>query len=366
MAEPDKVCATRETAPKQRALLRMAKTALLLLTLLLLAWFFALDHDDIMDELIQDVIFAVVVLVSLLITLRFVSMIVGYYFIRKVIGHQDTDQGTHTIAKCKPMSRSFQKKRAHVVILLHGFVSSPMIFDQLIEELDQNSIDYQAPLIYGFGINRFSLLFTLTEDEWIRQVTELYDVLATQYEHISVIGHSLGGILACYLAQIRPVHHLVLAAPAIFPASTQRVHSYLSRSVFWAYLLQWALPLVPMVKRRNRARTLDVLDDQAAQKYYLYPVAPTRGVFNILKLQSKLDLSSLNCATFDLICGRQDLTVDCGLIQNYLQKNGIVHRLHSMDYTGHNPFIDNDRELVSWIVVYILNDELSWPPNDCY
>lgn len=346
-----------------RIVRRSAKTLFLFCFLVGLVWFFSLEHNNEIDRFIQNTIFVIGVFTAIIVLLRFLSMSVGFYRIRKMLEKEDSDTTTQTIEKCKPLYKSFHKKKDHVVILLHGFVSSPMIFDGLIAELEENKIDYQAPLIYGFGVNRFSLLFMLTEDEWIRQITELYDVLDTQYDNISVVGHSLGALLASFLAQERPVKHLVLAAPAIFPARSQRVQSYFAKSTFWPKVLPWIFPLLPMVKRKDRIKTLDVLDDEAAVKYYLYPVAPTRGVFNILKLQARLDVSKMSYETLDLIYGNHDLTVDGMHIEKYFKENEVIHRLHRLDYTGHNPFIDKDRELVSWVVIYILQNELSWPPT---
>ncbi|MCD6535106.1 MAG: alpha/beta fold hydrolase [Deltaproteobacteria bacterium] len=341
---------------------QVLKTMAALLAIFALACFFSFEQSDATDEIIQKVLLVLLLSGLGLVLIRLYSIFMGFRQIRKVIGTQNSDAVTFILDKCKPLHRSFHEKKEHVVILLHGFISSPMIFDELIKELDENEVDYQAPLIYGFGVNRIQLLFTLSEDEWVRQVTELYDVLDTQYKNISVIGHSLGGLLALYLSQIRPVKHLILAAPAIFPSNTQKIHRYLAKSVFLAKVIPWIIPLLPMKKQKNRSGAVDVLDEQAAKKYYLYPVAPTRGVFNILRLQSKLDLKKANYQTLDLFYGTQDLAVDGEKVWEYLQKNNLLHRVHRFDHTGHNPFIDNDKELTGWIVIYILNDELQWPP----
>ena len=338
------------------------KTLVVLLVISVLICFFLLEHGDTTDKIIQNILLLFLFLGLCSVIIRLYSIFMGFHQIQKVIGTQNSDAVTFILDKCKPLHRSFHEKKEHVVILLHGFISSPMIFDELIKELDENEVDYQAPLIYGFGVNRIKLLFTLSEDEWVRQVTELYDVLDTQYKNISVIGHSLGGLLALYLSQIRPVKHLILAAPAIFPSNTQKIHRYLAKSVFLAKVIPWIIPLLPMKKSKNRSGVVDVLDEQAAKKYYLYPVAPTRGVFNILKLQSKLDLKKASYQTLDLFYGTQDLAVDGEKVWEYLQNSDLLHRVHRFDHTGHNPFIDNDKELTGWIVMYILNDELQWPP----
>ncbi len=344
----------------ERIILRIVlKTIVFFLAIYLAAYFFFLEHNDLIDEMIQKVILCILVLILIAIAIRIYSLVMGFRSIRKKFGSHVTDKVTNIMDTCKPLHRSFQPKKDHVVMLLHGFISSPVIFHDLIKELEENQIDYQAPLINGFGIKRIQLLFSLTEDEWIRQVTEMYDVLSSQYENVSVIGHSLGGALALYLSQIRPVAHLVLIAPAIFPSKSQKIHNFLAKNSILFRIVPWILPLLPVLDRVR-----DSLDEKALEKYYLYPVAPTRGAFNVLRLQSRIDVTKASYQTFDLFYGANDMAVDGEKIWDHLKVNNIVHRLHRFDYTGHNPLIDKEGDLAGWIIVYILNNQLAWPPSN--
>ncbi len=330
------------------------KTILSFLVIYVPTYFLFLDHNDLMDEVIQNVFLVIFILILISIAIRIYSLVMGFRSIKKKFGSHATDKVTNIMDACKPRHRSFQPKKDHVVMLLHGFISSPIIFDDLINELEDNQIDYQAPLINGFGIKRIQLLFSLTEDEWIRQITEMYDVLASQYENVSVIGHSLGGALALYLSQIRPVQHLVLIAPAIFPCKSQKVHNFLAKNSVLFRIVPWIIPLLPVL---DRAR--DSLDEKAQEKYYLYPVAPTRGAFNILRLQSRIDVKKVNSQTLDLFYGANDMAVDGEKVCDHLKSNNIDHRLHRFDDTGHNPLIDTEGDLAGWIIVYILNNQLA-------
>ena len=206
-----------------------------------------------------------------------------------------------------------------------------MIFDHIAKELKENNIDFHAPLIVGFGLIRHDLLFTLREEDWVRQLTELYDLLASQYEEISVIGHSLGGLLAVYLTQLRPVKHLVVAAPAIFPDPAQRSYRFLATSQISAHILSWLFPFLPKLRQKGRTTPNDVLLDDAAAKYFQYPVAPVRGVFNILKLQARVDFTQAQFETFDLLFGAQDLTVDCNKIVEHIKALNVPHRIQSAE-----------------------------------
>ncbi|WP_321401454.1 alpha/beta fold hydrolase [Maridesulfovibrio sp.] len=346
---------------KEMILVRKAiPTIIALLLVYLLTYLLFLDHPDYVDEIVQDILFSISALVLLAITIRFFSLIMGITRIRREFGRYVVDKFTHTINQCKPLHQSFGKKKKHAVILLHGFISSPIVFDGLLQELNDNQIDYHAPLIHGFGVKRVQLLFSLTEDEWVRQVTETYDILASQYEHVSVIGHSLGGTLALYLSQIRPVKHLILLAPAIFPCSTQRVHNLLAENKFLYALVPWVFPLLPIFDKMR-----DDFDKKTAEKYNLYSVAPTRGAFNVLRLQAKIDVKKAQYETLDLFYGANDMAVDGEKVWDYFKQNNALHRVHRFDHTGHNPLIDGEGDFAGWIVGHILREELAWPPCKC-
>jgi pimeloyl-ACP methyl ester carboxylesterase len=330
-----------------------------------LATLFILIFTDIprdTDSLIIKGLSVIGVVVAAAVLIRLLSLTYGLKKINNPNAEYGSIKDTNTIIDCQPLSYSCRPKKPHVVILLHGFTSSPMIFDHLARELKDNGIDFHAPLIVGFGLIRHDLLFTLREEDWVRQVTELYDLLKSQYEDISVIGHSLGGLLAVYLSQLRPVKHLIVAAPAIFPDPTQHLYGFLARSQLSSRLLSWTLPFLPKLKRKGRSTANDVLLDEAATRYFQYPVAPVRGVFNILKLQARVDFTQAQFETFDLLFGIQDLTVDGGKIREHIERLNIPHRIHTFDDTAHNPFVDYESELAGWIVIYILNGDLEWPP----
>ena len=319
--------------------------------------FLSMEHTPLVRAIIKDTIIGFLALVLLVIGVRIISLVSGFGKVRKFIGPQTSDRVTQIIEQCKPLHRSFQPKKKHVVIMLHGFISSPVIFDELVREFEENEIDYQAPLINGFGIKRIQLLFSLSEDEWIRQITEMYDVLASQYESISVVGHSLGGALALYLSQVRPVNHLILIAPAIFPCRSQKLHDFLATNKFLFHIVPWVIPLLPV-----KSSGTELIDEESVKRYKMYPVAPTRGVFNILRLQERVDVKKANYQTLDLFYGTQDIAVDGQKVWEYLKRDKVLHRVHRLDHTGHNPLIDSEKDLVGWIVLFILNNELEWPP----
>ena len=212
---------------------------------------------------------------------------------------------------------------------------------------------------YGFGIKRVNLVFSFSENDWVRQLTELYDVLSAQYENVSVLGHSMGGALALYLAQARPLKRLILLAPAIFPGESQRVQRYFSRSRILSRIIAWVVPLMPVLDSTRKTTRLD----GEKKNHILYPAAPTQGVFNLLRMQARIRLEDLQYESMDLIYGVHDAAVDGEEVHKSLNVSKRYHRLHRLDYTGHNPLTEDESDYVALIVGLILRNELDWPPQ---
>ena len=104
-----------------------------------------------------------------------------------------------------------QKKTA--LLMLHGFSSSPAVFRQLAPQIDKYDCIY-IPQLAGHGTNLRDFE-TSTAQKWLSSGCDAYQHLAKSYEHVDVLGLSLGGLIACHLAHQFPIHHLYLLAPAL-------------------------------------------------------------------------------------------------------------------------------------------------------
>lgn len=100
------------------------------------------------------------------------------------------------------------------ILIIHGFAGGT--YD--IEEL-ANTLEYQ----HNFDVYTFTLpghdKYTLTgvnKDMWIKSAEDHIQKLINEgYKKIYLIGHSMGGVIACYLAsKYKEVKKLILAAPA--------------------------------------------------------------------------------------------------------------------------------------------------------
>lgn len=99
------------------------------------------------------------------------------------------------------------------VLIIHGFAGGTYDEEYLSNYLELNGFD-----VYTFTLpgHERTLFKHVTRDDWRKSCEEhLNMIIKAGYKKIYVVGHSMGGVLACYLAsKYSEIKKLVLAAPA--------------------------------------------------------------------------------------------------------------------------------------------------------
>ena len=104
---------------------------------------------------------------------------------------------------------------SHGVLLLHGFTGSPADLLLLGRALARQGFTVLAPRLAGHGTNEEDLSRQTAED-WLDAARDGYALLTGCCKKISIVGHSMGGVLAFLLAAERKVHRIVsLATPVL-------------------------------------------------------------------------------------------------------------------------------------------------------
>jgi len=88
------------------------------------------------------------------------------------------------------------------VVLVHGFTGTPYEVRYLGEQLWRAGMSAYAPLLPGHGTS-VSELERTTWHDWIAAVETAVTVLKDRHRHVALVGQSLGGLLALYLASRR-------------------------------------------------------------------------------------------------------------------------------------------------------------------
>ena len=102
---------------------------------------------------------------------------------------------------------------ADAVLLIHGFTGSPAHMLPLGKALQEAGFTVRGIRLKGHGTNIGEMLEASSED-WLAEVRESFDSLASAFRSVSIAGLSMGGVLSLILAQERnPSCCVTLSAP---------------------------------------------------------------------------------------------------------------------------------------------------------
>ncbi len=100
------------------------------------------------------------------------------------------------------------------VLGLHGYGGYSGELALPARLLHQAGCSVYVPRLPGHGTTQQDFDRT-TRHDWMSAAVESYLDLSAAYEHVYVMGHSMGGLLAVLLAAVFPVERLALMAPAL-------------------------------------------------------------------------------------------------------------------------------------------------------
>jgi len=240
----------------------------------------------------------------------------------------------------KPVG-SFDGLKKHGVLLLHGFSASPQEFRFIIPLLKENNIPFYAPRLTGFGIANLITLESVKAVQWLRDSLDAYDLLNQQVEEVSIVGHSMGGLLATLVSQQRDVKKLVLSAPYLVENDNHSFRKKMLKTPGVLYLMSLFLPVV-------KKSSIDQNSDR-----FVYHAVPLQSIKALWDLHGLLDYGKIKQEIF-LLAGRLDNTTNNGMNAKILTGKNIAFKKYEFEKSGHNIFEDVEREEVAQKVIEIL------------
>ena len=240
------------------------------------------------------------------------------------------------------------------VLLLHGYSGSPQEFGALLPALATVGLPYYAPLLTGFGLTDYRLLERVRAADWLRDALTAFDLLAALADTVSVVGQSTGGTLAVYLAQHRPVRHLVLVGPNLAPSAADQKWKTLLGAPLLGRLLLLAAPGFAKPIRPGRVSFSDTCDPDAARRAFSYAALPTHSLREQWRLQDCVDCRHMLAQSITLLLGARDLTVDVDRLGALLDASGHPYTRRLLSRSGHNVFQDYDQDEAAAAVVAAL------------
>ncbi len=125
---------------------------------------------------------------------------------------------------------SHGKKVERVIVFFHGFTNSPRQFEALGKEFYKLGFNVFIPRVSYHGLRQASSseLSKLTAEDLVSVSNQAVDIAQGLGKHVSVVGLSMGGVMAGWVAQVRgDVNLAVLIAPNF---GTYKVPGFLLKS----------------------------------------------------------------------------------------------------------------------------------------
>jgi carboxylesterase len=97
-------------------------------------------------------------------------------------------------------------------LLIHGFMGTPAELRPLGRALAAAGISSRAIALPGFGAD-VARLGQVGQADWVSSALDAWLALAERYEHVSLVGFSMGAAVALHVAMQRLPERLVLLAP---------------------------------------------------------------------------------------------------------------------------------------------------------
>lgn len=246
-----------------------------------------------------------------------------------------------------------EKKYDHFVLLLHGFTASPHEMQSLINELKNKKIPFIAPMLTGFGLIDSHLLEKVRHEDFFRTSLLLYDFLSQISHNVSIVGHSMGAVLATYIAQKRSVHRLILTAPALYFFREDKFIIDLLSNRIISTLFIALIPYLPKTMKKSSKHSLKKL--HIANSRFQYLSIPTHAIKSMMLAKHTVDITKINPTQLSVIYGDEDRVVNVPACLSVLEKTKLPHKIFCITGSGHNLFEDKQKNQVSEIVISLLD-----------
>lgn len=226
----------------------------------------------------------------------------------------------------------------HGILLVHGFTGSPSEMRLLGESLQQEGYTVLAPRLPGHGTSPSHMAQTGWQD-WYGAVEDAYHFLLGLCREISVVGLSMGGLLALKLAAEYPVNKVAALSAPIYIADKR---------------LKW-LPLYRVVRqyvpKRRRHLNVDPIYSVC------YDRTPLSSLASLLEFIPRVDavLPRLT-APLLIVQSKAEHTVCPRSASHILERAGSKEKkIVWLTRSGHIVTLDNERQTVFTVIAAFLS-----------
>lgn len=228
------------------------------------------------------------------------------------------------------------------LLMLHGFLGSPLSSHPMANYLAEHGISVHCPLLPGHG-HYPDKLHKIPRQAWLAEAQEAFELVQGQYDELFLMGHSMGAVLAARLCLQNPeISGLIMLTP-LYEAPDDR----LKLMKILRFVMPWFYPYkLRSMRKLVRERVLDFdptldFDDPDFQENELPKVSrvSTVSLVEMLKMADYGRTLWPQLATPSIIFrGGHDPAVKPGTIDNlYNVLPGPHKKLVTFPEAGHEP-----------------------------
>jgi|SRR5699024_1484362 len=223
-------------------------------------------------------------------------------------------------------------------LVIHGFTGGPYEVEPLADHLKrETNWDVRVPTLPGHG--RELSLEDVTYEQWIEAAEQEFIELKKCYETIYVIGFSMGGMIAAYLAGKYNVAKLVMLAPA---------RKFISLKYMSKHIGEALVDKIRGMAEKNKFYL------RFKNKRSQVPIKANLELVRLVKL-AKNYLRKIDIPVF-IAQGRQDALVPAKTTY-YLDKEIVSEKVEIVlfDESDHLLCLGDDKETLNKLVLEFLN-----------
>lgn len=238
-------------------------------------------------------------------------------------------------------------------LLVHGFIGGSSNFGALPQRLADAGVYVRAMRLPGHGTSPRDFE-KVTADELMLAVEEAVADLNARHDHVTLVGHSMGGALGTLVAARGNVDKLVLAAP------------YFRVTYYWYYALPvevWTQVTSPFVRWTYKGDAfVQVNRAEAKDDIFSYRWVPAKGSLTLLEIGRRArDPEALKLVMCPVlwIHGAGDRAASPSAARKAVAQMGSTQKEQLwLEESNHHVFWDYEREeVIAAIVRFIVGSE---------
>ena len=230
-------------------------------------------------------------------------------------------------------------KNKKAVLLIHGFAGGSYDYGELINDLqlldDFDVFSFTLPGHERLIINNVKREDWLTESE-----RQLKKIINNNYKEIYLIGHSMGGVIAVYLAgKYKEINKLVLGAPAFLFFNFKDSN----------FKFKDGVKMLPKLFKRGKLR-------ETFSRVFKVPFKTVKE-FSFLAQEHKNDIKNVTCPTLILWGNEDDIVPREGVdfVFDNLKSNYVI--MTEIDKINHDLFMNDRYNEIKKLIIDFFNNK---------